>query len=723
MGYVLSNMKSIVRNGIGIGVIIAAVAIGLHRLDHSIVVETLKDINVTYMLAAILATLMVMGLSTLRFAYLDRKFGGNENFLHLHRINMLSLLYSQIALPLISQIIGRVSHGRKERSVFYAPITVLEKSIAFAIMILLGGLASYFLLNQNIVPEGFSTALLVLLGAVIITLTLIQFVFYDTDERRELFQVLRKITQLGVGTVLGISICIQMGILFIYTILALQFVGDAPLITLVGGFAIVVLATSIPIGFGGWGVREAAAAGIFIALGLPPEIGVVIGVLYGLIHLILLILTVLVLNKTPSQANAEGAAPTQNPFAGITIWPLTFLLMLGLFPFQIRLPLAEGLITINSVDIIALVVMINFILLKWMKAELRSLWDDKLMWAGILCLGLMISIGWVVGWFKFGSNEWATANRFTGLILVMSYLFSGAALRQFIQPEQAAKLVGVLIFSIFISIIIKTIAYDFINYGHNLYFNWSTYTSGFIADRNALGFLIGLSGVLFAYHLPYFKNTPQKTLTVFVLSTIMFLMTFSGSRTSLAVVFFLLIWMLWVMPKQTPWMMGGGLLALIFVKAINIYNESIPYKIIIFHDGRKIENMFTFSDMRSSTFQYGLELFQSNPFLGAGLGAGIEGIELVIHNLYLWILGEMGLLGAMLCIPIGIAFFRTSSRLITQTLVPLRQNHKLHALALFIIICGGFSLVQDIAYQRILWLVVGFLMAAPALVKDSRPHN
>ena len=209
--------------------------------------------------------------------------------------------------------------------------------------------------------------------------------------------------------------------------------------TLVGGFAIVVLATSIPIGFGGWGIRETAAAGVFLALGLPPEIGVVIGVLYGLLYLAILVASILMLK--PKDAKPQPTSTKiQNPFEDVNFWPVTSLLMMALLPFQIRLPLAEGLITLNSVDVIALIAMINFIILKWLSNRIKTIWADQLMWPGLVATGLMIVIGWFVGWLHFGSNEWATANRLTGLILVFSFLFTGAAMRHYIAPPMMANL-------------------------------------------------------------------------------------------------------------------------------------------------------------------------------------------------------------------------------------------------------------------------------------------
>ena len=708
-------MSAIIKTSSGIAVIALALWLGFDRLDHDILVEALGQINLGYMLLASVAIIGVMALSTSRFAYINQKFGGDESWLFLHRVNMLSLLYSQIALPLIAQIIGRVSHGSKERRIYYAPLTVLEKSIAFTIMIIFGGGASYILLNQNIIPQGLATALTVMACAILFVLSASLFFIFTGDERREFVNTMLKISHLGIFKILSLSVVIQLGILLIYTILALQFVPDAPIMTLVGGFAIVVLATSIPIGFGGWGVREAAAAGVFLALGLPPEIGVIIGVLYGLLHLVIVIATVLLL-KPKETKSRPASTKIQNPFEGINFWPVTSLLIMGLLPFQIRLPLAEGLITLNSVDVIALIAMINFILLEWLSGRIKSLWADQLMWPGLVAIGLMIVMGWFVGWLHFGSNEWATANRLTGLILVFSYLFAGAAMRHYIAPPMMAKFALVLVFSLTASVVIKTIVHNLMGYDASLFFNWRGNVKGFIADQNAFSFMAGLAAIFVIFHTPqYHKSNRQHAAIAIFLTVLSIFVLFSGSRSGLGASVFILLWLFVAMPRRIPHILTAAFGTYAFIQCVNLIGQSGE---MAFLNGRHVSNTLTVSKLRADTFESGLNLFLANPVFGAGLGAGIRDTGLVIHNLYLWILGEMGIIGAMLCLPLAIAFTRIFFKTFGDKTTPLKDHGQLHALILFVIICGGFSLVQDVAYQRILWLLVGFIMATPRAEKQ-----
>ncbi|MDC0992893.1 lysylphosphatidylglycerol synthase domain-containing protein [Alphaproteobacteria bacterium] len=710
-----SNRNFIIKTSSGIAVIALALWLGIDRLDHAILFEALRRVNLFYMLLASIAIIGVLALSTSRFAYINRKFGGDESWLFLHRVNMLSLLYSQIALPLIAQIIGRVSHGSREKMVYYAPLTVLEKFIALTIMIIFGAAASTTLLNQNIIPEGLAAALTVMACTILFVLCAALFLIFTTDERREFLKTVLKISHLGIFMILSLSVMIQLGILLIYTILALQFVPDAPIMTLVGGFAIVVLATSIPISFGGWGVREAAAAGVFLALGFPPEIGVIIGVLFGLLHLVILVATALVL-KPKEVKRKSTSAKAHNPFEGINFWPVTSLLMMILLPFQIRLPLAEKFITLSSADVIALIAMINFILLEWLSGRIKTPWADQLVWPGLIAIGLMIVMGWFVGWLQFGSNEWATANRLIGLVAVFSYLFTGAAMRHYIAPPMMVKFALVLVFSLIASVVIKIIAHNIMGYKADLFFNWGNFITGFIADRNAFAFMAGLAAVLTIFHTRPCLDSKAKCAAVAVLLTMLStFVLFTGSRSGLGAAGFVLLWLFIAMPRNIPHIVATALGTVAFIQCANLFGQAGQ---ILFLDGRNFGEFLIVRSGRWSTFESGLNLFLANPIFGAGLGAGIRDTGLVIHNTFLWILGEMGLIGAMLCLPLAIAFTRIFFKTFGDKTYLLKDRGQLHALILFVIICGGFGLVQDVAYQRILWFLVGFIMATPRAEKQ-----
>lgn len=92
---------------------------------------------------------------------------------------------------------------------------------------------------------------------------------------------------------------------------------DTPGATLLPLVAPVLMAMLIPVGVGGWGVREGAAALLWTAVGLPPSDGVAIFVAYGVLALVAALPGVLVLRRggapgrppSPGEGDVSGARP------------------------------------------------------------------------------------------------------------------------------------------------------------------------------------------------------------------------------------------------------------------------------------------------------------------------------------------------------------------------------------------------------------------------------
>jgi len=724
--YSFGNLKSLLANLIGLFIIVMVGVFVVNKLDLDLFQFYIEDISLKQILLASLGIIIIFFLSTLRFAIINRKFGGDENFLFLHRLNILSMLYSQIAMPLIAQIIGRVTHGSPERSAYYAPITVYEKSIALSIMIILGGLASFFLLDKNVIPPNLPKAMILVFGGISCIFFISINIFFSKQQRQQVISSIFKITKIGILQVTLLSILIQFGILFVYTIIAYQFVPDLNLLVLMGIFSIVVLATTIPIGFSGWGMREASAAAVFFALGMAPEIGILVGLLYGSLNLILLVVSVVLLrNKTNQVSKKKISLP--NPFKGVDFWPVSFLVLMVALPFQIRFPLESGVMTLNIADILALVLMINFILGHYFKGQLKFIWVDPIVWVGLTGILLTIMLSWFVGWIYFGSNDWASVNRFLGIITVFSFLFSGVAMRNHVSQEMLLKLAYVVAFSFIFSAFYKILTFNIslFSWGLELHgsflrsiYNWNSSVQGFMGDRNAFCFLGAICATLIVYNLRLSDvNNKSIKIAVTLLSIITIILIYTGSRTGLGAAVCIGIYLIIFLNKHILLTIFVSFLTVSLFESINIFVTG-GYNIKAF-DGRDLLSTFNVDAVRGDTWSSGLKLFLENPLFGGGLGSNMKQTGLVIHSLWLWILAEMGLVGIFLLIPITFAFGKIMWKRFDKMKIPLRQNSQLHGTVLFIIIFGGFSFFQDIAYQRILWLMLGFILATSSIDKNK----
>ena len=92
----------------------------------------------------------------------------------------------------------------------------------------------------------------------------------------------------------------------------------------------------------------------------------------------------------------------------------------------------------------------------------------------------------------------------------------------------------------------------------------------------------------------------------------------------------------------------------------------------------------------------------------------IQGTGYVIHNAPLWILAEGGIVGLGLVLPLAFVLLKYC--------FVLKNQRERNSILIFCLIVGGFCLFQDIVYQRVLWLVLGFLISSE-LGKNKKHTN
>jgi len=109
----------------------------------------------------------------------------------------------------------------------------------------------------------------------------------------------------------------------------------------------------------------------------------------------------------------------------------------------------------------------------------------------------------------------------------------------------------------------------------------------------------------------------------------------------------------------------------------------------------------------------GFKMWSKSPFFGAGLGVFIEqstewfNRPIVIHSTPVWILAEFGLVGVAV---FAWAFYSLLATLYTKgsALPPYTT------LSMLLLTFSLFSLVHEIFYQRIFWMVLGAVLATVA---------
>ena len=678
-------------------------SVGLEAVDPTIIFENFRSLKPVHIISAALATGFTIVLSTIRYSLILQRIGLSQNWKHTHKSNVMSQIYALVTMPLIMQIVTRITHSTGADRAFIGPVTVLEKSISFSVMVAFGAGASYLFLGQSFLADGFISAVGLIGCAVMLSGLAAVTLILSPKEVHDLKSAAVSVRRFGIISTLILSILMQLLILSSYVVLALQFLPYENILTLAAAFSFVVLATSLPVGTGGWGVREVAAGSSFALFQLPIEIGVISGFLYGVIHLITLGLNAIIVRNAETPSRTDNSV-TAKLFTA-DYWAFGLVLIFLLIAFQIRMPLMDNRITINVVDILALMLAINFLLFSKMKHGLKPIWAHPLMWTGVAGFVAMMSIGWLVGYFYFESNSWATANRLFGMISIFSFLFCGVALRHSLPHRWLGSLSLTLSLALIISCIFQIIFSSYLSVEGREYFNWSQNLSGFVGDRNAFAFfcVISIFFLFFCHSNGYTRHIkPQLILLTFGLSGA--LTVICGSRTGFIALAIVAGYMFQSQKKLTLQSMALSCFVLAGFYVLTLLTDQ--QDVLLLGGRTSLESNFVLTQSRWDTWMVGWDLFRTSPFFGGGLGASFEMTGQVIHNLFLWVLGEMGIIGAILCLPLGWVVIHTT--FLSETV----DRAERWAMLIFCLIIGGFCITQDIIYQRILWLMLGFFLAS-----------
>lgn len=242
------------------------------------------------------------------------------------------------------------------------------------------------------------------------------------------------------------------------------------------------------------------------------------------------------------------------------------------------------------------------------------------------------------------------------------------------------------------------------------FFNWGDLLSGFVGDRNAFSYLgLTLAALTISTFFSAQSSLNEQKIDFIFIGIILSMVVISGSRTGWAGVVILTIILFFFSRRAFLY----GLISFAIFTALGAFLENLaPFTAISFLSDRRLEDIGTLSNLRFLTWATGLNFFIESPLLGAGLGASIEKIDIVIHNLYLWVAGEMGIIGIFLCLPISYA-------IMTHAFSGLLKSPSIFQVSLlsFLLVFGAFSLTHDIIYQRILWFGIGYFMASKKFFK------
>lgn len=348
-----------------------------------------------------------------------------------------------------------------------------------------------------------------------------------------------------------------------------------------------------------------------------------------------------------------------------------------------------------------------------------------------------LGLGLAVAWHSYGElTSWAVINRFIGWFSLMVYLATGIVLGAFWGTQGRDRFIRILTKSIVIlSGIGAAIAFvlywvDAIPVEYR-----AIPLRGFVQNRNAFSFLILSTIALVITDTSRTKPLfPGWQLPLYLALLGLFLI-FAGSRASIPLAGAIILAACRWGGLRSSALMRSALFALTIMAAVialryglahinGISQSSIPPLFVAeTYDGTNADPVLSnSSDLeRVASFTEAFHQWRASPWIGSGLGSFLQqhlaktGRPLIIHNTLLWILTELGV--------VGLVAFGTLAGVIVRGLwrcdALTDQSLRLSTLLLL----GTFvslSMVHDVMYQRILWLVIGLALAVPSRT-DAAP--
>jgi glycosyltransferase involved in cell wall biosynthesis/uncharacterized membrane protein YbhN (UPF0104 family) len=502
---------------------------------------------------------------------------------------------------------------------------------------------------------------------------------------------------------------------------------DAPAIA---ALVMVLFAASLPISFGGWGLRELSAAHALALVGVPTAEAVAVGLAVGVISTLITIIPGAIAIPFHMSRRLAPAIPQQESARDDDTTRVAaivcVLLASTLVFFQLRVPVASGELTANLADPIAMTGAGCAVYLAWQKRR----WPDPAAMGVIALITLAIAIALLVGATSFGLNSWATMNRGIGWVVIASYFAIGTAAASLSGPvrEQALACIaasGASVAALQISCLV-------LNWFNLLppAFGFAIPIRGFATNANAFAIqMLVLLSVTYALRNQRLGG-PRTNDALLGLAAAAIALT--NSRAGAAMVAMFAILLLTVAPGDrsdrfsATFAIGAGFLgaiaaprAVAFVLSLLAATgdqAQVP-ELRIRHDTSDSERWQTISD--------GLAIWFANPILGGGLGAYVQarsnaGLPFqVIHSVPAWLLAEFGLLGVLL---VGGALLLLVLR--ARQMMSRPDEARWGFVGVAVICCVGMAyLVHDFFYQRMTWLVLGLAIAtrlATRSVVDAR---
>lgn len=496
---------------------------------------------------------------------------------------------------------------------------------------------------------------------------------------------------------LALSIAIQLGMMAAYVVIARSLAPGVPVEKLAAASAVVMLAASLPISFGGWGIREFSAVLVLAAVGMSPAAAMTTALLIGIGSLVVVAVLAAAALRRGADFTAGGATAPGIDYAPIVSAVVPVATATLVF-FNVHIPTEAGGLNVNLADPLTLLGGVLFVLLairerRWPEWRLSGTNLHAAVATAVLLGALLI------GAWRFGWSQWALVNKFAGWFILLAYAATGAMIG---RSERGLELI--LLTFVASGLAVVALSIPGIVSGVEL--------NGFAENRNAFAFQLLMVAAVACV-------LPSRKVALVALTFAAVGLIGAGSRAGWGAGICLLATALY--KRAISFREVAGALFMAAMAAVLLRHLDL----LLGHPRHGPGNGIALIPEEGSLSEHAeslegaFDLFLKHPLFGAGLGAFMEkhlvatGTPLVIHSTPVWLLTELGLVGSL-------AFAVPAWRIFRQEIKRAPDDATATLLVLMLVGFGVMSLVHELLYQRSLWLLLGTCLAHTGLSRQNR---
>jgi uncharacterized membrane protein YbhN (UPF0104 family) len=696
-----------------------------------------------------LLTLLTMNLFfvLLRSWRITAHFGIHLPFIMTVRANMAGYAAGLFFIPLLAQVAGRQAIFQRVG----VPPAVNSGLVAYerALLTLMsGGLAAVgalHLLGNNVVRQfmdrlAFGQVALAVCSGAALSLYLGRGHF----EKNLFRDVLAWKNAANLLQDIFITFTALAAMLSGFVVVFLTVAPQIDLTKLLAAAAVISFSASLPISFGGWGPRELTTVYVLGQLGVAPADALAASVVIGMGSMLTTLLVAgVALSVGRYSGDSVGRLGVSTDEAEIMIalkkkaaWIIGFSAALTVF-FQLHVAWSETVVNLNLADPFAILAL-GALSLQAVFERKWPLWRfPQFQWM-LLAISLLLLFGFVWGYEKIGITSWAVNNRLFGWLVLLGYLSAGYliveshgahGMRRFTETVASVACV-IIMLQVFLRLLNSAGIHPFGLLTPNF--------EGYAGNRNAFVFqLLIVLSLIMGYSRVWmrrFQKAGGTALPILYLTQgiIVTGIVLTGSRAALGttLIMLLLAWFSRLVDRRIIlWgLIIAGLLWAGIQKTQSLITEQpaqpvvteLPAQPVVTKQPAYLQSPFSteMSDQaRWDANRHAFEMWLQSPITGTGLGvfaaksAQWFNFPMIIHSTPIWILAEFGLIG----IAIFGAFFYMMLRHVFNDWKRWPKLPAERALLFALLAFAIFSQVHEMLYQRILWLMLGVLLARPSI--------